>query len=157
MRIVATAVLVSSVISAAPRAVQAADQAAVLEAALEQRVSFWLSQYGRESRLVVCVGLEEAGKVRDLPGFALSRLVRDVSVRPASACHAAPDGTTERATGRPAVLLLASRVEWRAADDAVVTVRHHRTGTASGSQRIRVVRERDSWIALGPLYRGAPV
>ena len=125
--------------------------------ALEQRAAFWLSHYGRESRLVVCVGLDDAGTTRDLPAFALSRLARDVSVRPLSACDTAPDGATERETGRPAVVLVAGKVEWRAADDAVVTVRHHRTRTVSGSQRYRVVRESERWIALGPLYREAPV
>jgi hypothetical protein len=60
-------------------------------------------------------------------------------------------------TRRPAIIVTAGPTEWIAADEAWVTVSYFRSARSSALRRYRVVRERESWVSLGPILLDGPV
>ncbi len=125
---------------------------AVIEAALRQQVSFWLSEDARAIGTVVCLAVEQAGVAHSVSKDYLEQF-HERSLRRSAECEARPEGAVERATGVPAVILTGGPVEWRGPDEAFVTVRAYRSRLFSASQQFRVVKEAARWICLGQVVR----
>lgn len=134
----------------------AAELEAVRVAVLQQQVAFWLDDHARESKMVVCLSIEDEGTRRSLPKEYLSQLREDEAVRVSDQCEERSAGAVERATGRPAVLVSVGEVSWRSDNEAWVTTRHYRSGLISGLRTQRVVREPMGWVCLGQIIKDGP-
>lgn len=127
----------------------------VVDAALRQQIAFWLTADARRTGTVVCVSVEQGGVARSASKGDLDRF-RETAVRPGADCEVRAGGAVERSSGRPAVLLTIGAVSWRGPDEAVVTVRYFRSRLSSSSQELRVVKEQERWLCLGPIVRMSP-
>jgi hypothetical protein len=126
----------------------------VVEAAFRQQLSYWLTQDARRAGTVVCFSVD-AGSLQ-LQRGSVARL-SDPSARDGGECEARAAGAIERSTGHPAVLVTALEVEWIAADEAWVTIRHYRSQHSNGSQSYRVIHEGADWVSLGPILKALPL
>jgi len=126
-------------------------------AVFQQQIRFWLDDHAREGKTVVCLAIEDDGVRRSVTKDYLKRIPQEVAVRTGDDCEQRASGAVERATGRPAVLLVAGRVEWKSPDEAWVTIRHYRTAVVSGVRTQRVVREETRWVCLGQIIKDMPL
>jgi hypothetical protein len=54
------------------------------------------------------------------------------------------------------VIVTVGPIDWRAADEAWVTVTYFRTRIQSAVRKYRVVREQDGWVSLGQVVLDGP-
>ena len=132
-----------------------AEEAAVLEAALQQQIGVFLDETARAQRTVLCFGIDP-GEAPQSPSREFLARFQEPAVRSLGECEASPKGAVERTTRTPAVLITAGPVEWIAADEAWVTVSHFRTRLHSGVRTYRVVKERTGWVSLGQILKDGP-
>lgn len=132
-----------------------AEEAAVLEAALQQQIGVFLDETARAQRTVLCFGIDPGDAPQSPSREFLSRF-KEPAVRSLGECESSPKGARERSTRSPAVLVTAGPVEWVAGDEAWVTVSHFRTKLHSGVRTYRVVKERTGWVSLGQILRDGP-
>lgn len=133
-----------------------AREGAVLAAAVRQQVEEHLDTTARARRTVVCVGINPGEAPQSPSREFLSRLGRDKVVRRLTECEPRPKGAVEATTLRPAVIVTVGPIEWRADDEAWVTVTYFRTKTQSAIRRYRVVHEDTGWVSLGQIILDAP-
>jgi hypothetical protein len=131
-------------------------EADVQVAVLRQQVGYWLDDNGRESGLLVCLGVAAGSGVRGVDGAFLGSSTDRSLVRPAELCEERATGAVERATARPAITIVVSSVRWTGADEAIAEVRHFRDALVSGRRRYRIVRELSRWVCVGEISRVTP-
>jgi len=123
----------------------------VVEAAFRQQLAYWLTGDARSVGTVVCFAAADSLQLRG------TERLSDANARDGGECEARPGGAIERATGHPAVLVTALEIEWIAADEAWVTIRHYRSQHSTGSQPYRVVHDGTKWVSLGPIVKALPL
>jgi len=133
-----------------------ARESAVFAAAARQQIAEHLDDAARARGTVVCVGINPGEAPQSPSREFLSRLGRDKVVRRLSECEPRPKGAVEATTSRPAVMVTVGPIEWRADDEAWVTVTYFRTKTQSAIRRYRVVHEDTGWVSLGQIILDAP-
>jgi hypothetical protein len=133
-----------------------ARESAVFAAAARQQIGEHLDDAARARGTVVCVGINPGEAPQSPSREFLSRLGRDKVVRRLSECEPRPKGAVESTTLRPAVIVTVGPIEWRADDEAWVTVTYFRTNTQSAIRRYRVVHEETGWVSLGQIILDAP-
>jgi hypothetical protein len=133
-----------------------ARESAVFAAAARQQMDEHLDDAARARGTVVCVGINPGEAPQSPSREFLSRLRRDKVVRRLSECEPRPKGAVEATTSRPAVIVTVGPIEWRADDEAWVTVTYFRTKTQSAVRRYRVVHEETGWVSLGQIILDAP-
>jgi hypothetical protein len=131
-------------------------ESAVFAAAARQQIDEHLDDAARAHGTVVCVGINPGEAPQSPSREFLSRLGRDKVVRRLSECEPRPKGAVEAMTSRPAVIVTVGPIEWRADDEAWVTVTYFRTKTQSAIRRYRVVHEDTGWVSLGQIILDAP-
>ncbi len=102
---------------------------------------------------VICVGITDQGRPRDPDAPLLERLAADPSVRPASKCAVDGLAAQEKDTGREAVVLRSGAIEWLRDDEAHVEMSYYRSRLSQVALIIRVVKEPQGWIGLGPTWK----
>ena len=133
-----------------------AKEAAVLVAVFQQQIREHLDAAERARGTVICVAIDPGGAAQSPSREFMARLAGEPSVRRAAECDARPKGAVEAMTLRPAIIVTAGPMEWIAADEAWVTVSYFRSARLSALRRYRVVRERDTWVSLGPILLDGP-
>jgi hypothetical protein len=133
-----------------------ARESAVLAAATRQQIDEHLDAAARARGTVVCVGINPGDAPQSPSREFLSRLGREKVVRRLSECEPRPKGAVEATTSRPAVIVTVGPIEWRADDEAWVTVTYFRNKTQSAIRRYRVVHEDSGWVSLGQIILDAP-
>jgi hypothetical protein len=133
-----------------------ARESAVFAAAARQQIAEHLDDGARARGTVVCVGINPGEAPQSPSREFLSRLGRDKVMRRLSECEPRPKGAVESMTLRPAVIVTVGPIEWRADDEAWVTVTYFRTKTQSAIRRYRVVHEDTGWVSLGQIILDAP-
>ena len=133
-----------------------ARESAVFAAAARQQLDEHLDAAARARGTVVCVGINPGEAPQSPSREFLSRLGRDKVVRRLTECEPRPKGAVEATTLRPAVIVTVGPIEWRADDEAWVTVTYFRTKTQSAIRRYRVVHEDTGWVSLGQIILDAP-
>jgi hypothetical protein len=133
-----------------------ARESAVFAAATRQQIDEHLDAAARARGTVVCVGINPGEAPQSPSREFLSRLGRDKVVRGRSECEPRPKGAVESTTLRPAVIVTVGPIEWRADDEAWVTVTYFRSKTQSAIRRYRVVHEDSGWVSLGQIILDAP-
>ena len=137
-------------------AADAGKEAAVLEAAFRQQIGEHLDATERARGTVVCIAIDPGGAAQSPSREFMARLAGEPSVRRAAECDPRPAGAVEAMTLRPAVIVTAGPIEWIAEDEAWVAVSYFRSARQSALRRYRVVREREGWVALGPILLDGP-
>ena len=130
---------------------------AVLEATLRQQISEHLDDTDRARQTVVCLGINPGQAPQSPSKEFMARFRREPAVRRLTECEARPSGAVEGTTSRPAIMVTAGPIEWRAADEAWVTVAYFRSSSQSALRRYRVVRERSGWVSIGQIVMDLPV
>jgi hypothetical protein len=133
-----------------------ARESAVFAAAARQQIDEHLDEAARARGTVICVGINPGEAPQSPSREFMSRLGRDKVVRRLSECEPRPKGAVEATTSRPAVIVTVGPIEWRADDEAWVTVTYFRTKTQSAIRRYRVVHEDTGWVSLGQIILDAP-
>jgi hypothetical protein len=133
-----------------------ADEADVFEAALRQQIVEHLDDTARAQGTVICLGINPGEAPQNPSREFMARFRREAAVRRLGECEARPAGAVEGTTSRPAVIVKAGPIDWRASDEAWVTVTYFRTRSESAVRRYRVVREPSGWVSLGPILLDAP-
>lgn len=142
-----------SVVLAQDRAVEMR----VLEATLRQQIAEHLDDTDRAHQAVVCLGINPGEAPQSPSKEFMARFRTEPAVRRLTECEARPSGAVEGTTLRPAVIVTAGPIEWRAEDEAWVTVAYFRSSSQSALRRYRVVRERSGWVSIGQIVIDAPV
>jgi hypothetical protein len=132
-----------------------AQESAVFTAAARQQVDEHLDASARARGTVVCVGINPGEAPQSPSREFMAALGRD-ALRKLSECDPRPRGAVESTTSRPAVIVTVGPIEWRADDEAWVTVNYFRTRTQSAVRRYRVVHEDSGWVSLGQVILDAP-
>jgi hypothetical protein len=151
--LVATAALACT---AAPAIERDPREEEVLAATLRQQITEHLDATARSTGTVVCLGIDPGGAPQSPHRDFMARFAREKAARRLAECDARPEGAVEAMTLRPAVIVTAGPIEWRAADEAWVTVRFFRSSHDTAVRTYRVVREREGWVSLGPILVGGP-
>jgi hypothetical protein len=134
-----------------------ARETAVFTAAVRQQLHEHLDDDARARGTVVCVGINPGGAPQSPSWEFMAGLGSDKALRRLSECDPKPKGAIEAATSRPAVIVTVGPIDWRAEDEAWVTVTYFRTKSRSGIRRYRVVHGRSGWLSLGPVLLDGPV
>jgi hypothetical protein len=129
---------------------------AVRDAVFRQQIGYWLGEHERAMGMVACLGTQDEGGAHGVGPAHLRRFPGETALRSLEECESRPDGAVELRTGKPAVLLMVGRVEWRGRDEAVVEAFHYRTRVASGRGAYQAARRESQWVCLGPIIRNAP-
>ena len=140
-----------------PAHADSAKESAVLVAVFQQQIREHLDATERARGTVICIAIDPGGAAQSPSLEFMARLAGEPSVRRAAECDARPKGAVEAMTLRPAIIVTAGPMEWVAADEAWVTVSYFRSARLSALRRYRVVRERESWVSLGPILLDGPV
>ena len=159
MRVVIRALLIAALPCVSSGGVPNADSAkesAVLVAVFQQQIQEHLDAAERARGTVICVAIDPGGAPQSPSREFMALLASEPSVRRAAGCDARPKGAVEAMTLRPAIIVTAGPMEWIAADEAWVTVSYFRSARLSALRRYRVVRERDTWVSLGPILLDGP-
>ncbi|HSB61596.1 MAG TPA: hypothetical protein VLI67_07745 [Vicinamibacteria bacterium] len=130
---------------------------AVFEAVIRQQLDEHLDAGARARGMVLCVGIDPGGAPQTPGKDFMARFRADRAVRRLAECERREAGAVEAMTLRPAVTVTAGPVDWRAADEAWVTVVYFRTKTESAVRKYRVVREDGGWVSLGPIMTDLPL
>jgi hypothetical protein len=128
-----------------------ARETAVFTAALRRQVDEHLDASARASRTVVCVGINPGEAPQSPDRKFMAGLGRGNALRRLTECEPRPKGAVESTTLRPAVIVTVGPIDWRADDEAWVTVTYFRTSAQSAIRRYRVVHERSGWVCLGQI------
>ena len=134
-----------------------AEEAAVFEATLRQQIEEHLDADARAMRTVICLGIDPGEAPQSPSREFMARFQSEGAARRLTECEPRPTGAVEATTNRLAVMVTAGPIEWRAADEAWVTVSYFRSRSQSGLRRYRVVRERTGWVSLGQILVDGPV
>ncbi len=134
-----------------------AEEAAVFEATLRQQIEEYLDDEARAARTVICLGINPGEAPQSPSREFMARFRGEGAARRLTECDPRPTGAVEATTQRPAVIVTAGPVEWRAPDEAWVTVSYFRSRSQSGLRRYRVVREPTGWVSLGQILLDGPV
>jgi hypothetical protein len=129
---------------------------AVFAAAVRQQVDEHLDATARARGTVVCVGINPGEAPQSPSREFMAGLGRPNVLRRLTECEPRPKGAAESTTLRPAVIVTVGPIEWRADDEAWVTVSYFRTRTQSAVRRYRVVHEDSGWVSLGQVILDAP-
>jgi len=133
-----------------------ATEAAVFEAAFRQQLTEHLDATARARSTVVCLGINPGDAPQGPSREFMARFGREPAVRRLTECDPLPSGAVEGTTRRPAIIVTVGPIDWRAEDEAWVTVVYFRTRIHSATRLYRVVREADGWISLGPILWEGP-
>ncbi|PYQ04242.1 MAG: hypothetical protein DMF82_11205 [Acidobacteria bacterium] len=133
-----------------------AREGAVLAAAVRQQVEEHLDTTARARRTVVCVGINPGEAPQSPSREFMAGLGHGSLLRRLTECEPRPRGAVEATTLRPAVIVTVGPIEWRADDEAWVTVTYFRTRSQSAVRRYRVVHEDSGWVSLGQVILDAP-
>jgi hypothetical protein len=131
-------------------------EAAVFTAAARQQVEEHLDANARARGTVVCVGINPGEAPQSPSREFMAGLGCGNALRRLTECERRPKGAVESTTLRPAVIVTVGPIDWRADDDAWVTVTYFRSKTQSAIRRYRVVHERSGWVSLGQVILDAP-
>ena len=101
----------------------------------------------------VCLAIDPGGAPQSPDKEFMSRFRAQPDVLPAAQCEVREGSAVEAASGARAVILTAGPVEWIAADEAWVTFSFYRDRRHELTNVYRVVRQRQRWIALGPILK----
>jgi hypothetical protein len=129
---------------------------AVFTAALRQQVDEHLDATARVRGTVVCVGINPGAAPQSPSREFMAGLGRPNVLRRLTECEPRPRGAVESTTLRPAVVVTVGPIDWRADDEAWVTVTYFRTRSQSAVRRYRVVHEDSGWVSLGQIILAAP-
>ncbi|HXK12031.1 MAG TPA: hypothetical protein VMT70_20500 [Vicinamibacteria bacterium] len=132
-------------------------EADVLVAAFRQQIQEHLDATARGRGTVLCLAIDPGGAPQSPSPELMARLAGEPSVRRAAACDPRPRGAVEAMTLRPAILVTAGPIEWKADDEAWVTVTFFRSARQGAQRKYRVVREREGWVSLGPILVDGPL
>lgn len=133
-----------------------ARESAVFAAATRQQIDEHLDDAARARGTVVCVGINPGEAPQSPSREFMAGLGRRNTLRRLTECEPRPKGAVESTTMRPAVIVTVGPIEWRADDEAWVTVTYFRTRTQSAIRRYRVVHEDGGWVSLGQIILDAP-
>jgi hypothetical protein len=134
-----------------------ARETAVFTAAARQQLQEQLDDEARARGTVLCVGINPGEAPQSPSREFMAGLGGDKALRRLSECDPRPRGAVESATSRPAVIVTVGPIEWRADDEAWVTVSYFRSRSRSAIRRYRVVREPSGWVSLGPILLDGPM
>jgi hypothetical protein len=134
-----------------------ARETAVFTATVRQQLQEQLDDEARARGTVLCVGINPGDAPQSPSREFMAGLGGDKALRRLSECDPRPRGAVESATSRPAVIVTVGPIDWRADDEAWVTVTYFRTRSRSGIRRYRVVHEPSGWVSLGPILLDGPV
>jgi hypothetical protein len=132
-------------------------ESAVFVAVFRQQIQEHLDSTERARGTVICFAFDPGGAPQSPSRELMARLAAEPQARRAAECDPRPKGAVENITLRPAIVVTAGPIEWIAADEAWVTVRYFRSAHRSWLRRYRVVKERQSWVSLGPILLDGPV
>jgi hypothetical protein len=132
-------------------------EAAVFVAVFRQQVREHMDATEKARQTVLCLAIDPGGAAQSPSREFMARLAGERSLRRAAECDARPDGAIEAMTRRPAIIVTAGPIEWRADDEAWVVVSYFRSASQSARRRYRVVREPDGWVSLGPILLDGPM
>jgi len=133
-----------------------ARERAVFAAAIRQQIDEHLDATARARGTVVCVGINPGGAPQSPSREFMAGLGRAHVLRRLTECEPRPRGPVESTTLRPAVVVTVGPIDWRADDEAWVTVNYFRTKSQSAIRRYRVVHEDRGWVSLGQVILDAP-
>lgn len=133
-----------------------AREAAVFVATLRQQVEEHLDASARARGTVFCVGINPGDAPQSPSREFMAGLGADKALRRLAECDPRPKGAVEAVTLRPAVIVTVGPIDWRAHDEAWVTVTYFRTRSRSAIRRYRVVQEPSGWVCLGPILLDGP-
>jgi hypothetical protein len=133
-----------------------ARERAVFTAAVRPQVNEHLDATARARNTVLCVGIDPGEAPQSPSREFMAGLGHGNLLRRLTECEARPRGAVEATTLRPAVIVTVGPIEWRADDEAWVTVSYFRTRTQSAVRRYRVVHEDSGWLSLGRVILDAP-
>ena len=125
-------------------------------AVFQQQIREHLDMTERARGTVLCIAIDPGGAPQSPDRQFMARLASEPSIRLAAECDARPKGAVEATTRRPAIIVTAGPIQWRAPDEAWVTVSYFRSARASALRRYRVVQEQDSWVSLGQILLDGP-
>src|SRR5204863_9495245 len=124
-------------------------ETAVFTAAVRQQLQGHLDTDARVRGMVVCVGINPGEAPQSPSREFMAGLGRNNALRRLTECEPRPKGAVESTTLRPAVIVTVGPIDWRADDDAWVTVTYFRSRTQSATRKYRVVQEQSGWVSLG--------
>jgi len=149
-----------AVLASVTGAVSAADdrerETAVFVAVFRQQIQEHFDPTEKARRTVLCLAIDPGGAPQSPSREFMARLAGEPSLRRAAECDARPEGAVEATTRRPAIIVTAGPIEWKADDEAWVVVSYFRSASQSARRRYRVVREREGWVSLGPILLDGP-
>ena len=134
-----------------------AEELAVFEATLRQQILEHLDDSDRARQTVVCLGINPGQAPQSPNKEFMTRFRKEPSVRRLTECEARPSGAVEGTTLRPAVIVTAGPIDWRAEDEAWVAVAYFRSRSQSALRKYRVVREVGGWVSIGQIVMDGPV
>ena len=105
---------------------------------------------------MLCLAIDPGGAPQSPSREFMARMAGEPSLRRAAECDPRREGAIEAMTRRPAIMVTAGPIEWRADDEAWVVVSWFRSAGQSARRRYRVVREREGWVSLGPILLDGP-
>jgi hypothetical protein len=140
-----------------PSAPDSVTESAVFLAVFQQQILEHLDAAERSRGTVICIAIDPGSAAQSPSRDFMARLRDERAVRGAGECDPRPAGAVEATTLRPAIIVTAGPIEWVSADEAWVKVRYFRSARASALRRYRVVKERGSWVTLGPILLDDPV
>ena len=143
-------------LASTPATAELARESAVFLAVFQQQIREHLDVTERARGTVLCIAIDPGGAPQSPDRQFMARLASEPSIRLAAECDARPKGAVEATTRRPAIIVTAGPIQWRAPDEAWVTVSYFRSARASALRRYRVVQEQDSWVSLGPILLDGP-
>lgn len=133
-----------------------ATEADVFEAVFRQQLQEHLDATEKARGTVVCLAFDPGGAPQSPSREFMARLDGEAAARRAAECDRRPSGAIESMTGRPAILVTAGPIDWRADDEAWVIVDSFRSVRSATRRRYRVVKEREGWVSLGPILIDGP-
>jgi hypothetical protein len=133
-----------------------ARETAVFTAAVRQQIEEHLDASTRARGTVLCVGINPGDAPQSPSREFMAGLGRSNGLRRLSECEPRPRGAVESTTLRPAVIVTVGPIDWRADDEAWLTVNYFRTRTLSATRRYRVVHEDSGWVSLGQIILDGP-
>ena len=125
-------------------------------AVFQQQIREHLDATERARGTVICIAIDPGGAAQSPSREFMARLADEPSVRRAAECDRRPRGAVEATTLRPAIIVAAGPIEWKAPDEAWVTVSYFRSAHLSAIRRYRVVQEQETWVSLGPILLDGP-
>jgi hypothetical protein len=132
-------------------------ETAVLVAVFRQQVQEHIDPTEKARGTVLCLAIDPGGAAQSPSREFMARLGGQPLLRRAAECDPRPEGAVEATTHRPAIIVTAGPIEWRADDEAWVRVSCFRSASQSWHRRYRVVREREGWVSLGPILLDGPM